>query len=139
MHQRPIPVAAEDIGTWQTIFLILSIISVVTNAGLICFTMDTFDDYENKSIRLWVFILFQWVCFIIQFSIMAAIPDIPEEILIQQDRQKFIVSKLIDKIADDDNESVKTEIVEVINFEEYPKFGGVYEKDHGNLLFKNMK
>lgn len=39
IYQRPLPFGAEDIGTWQGILQLISVISVITNAGLICFTM----------------------------------------------------------------------------------------------------
>lgn len=40
LYQRPVPQGCQDIGTWQDIFKIISVISVVTNAAIICFTMD---------------------------------------------------------------------------------------------------
>eukprot|EP01041_Mallomonas_annulata_P010589 gene10589-22100_t len=45
MFQRPLPQGAEDIGAWQGIFTFISIAAVLTNAGLIVFTMDTLGDY----------------------------------------------------------------------------------------------
>jgi hypothetical protein len=43
---------AQDIGTWQGIFQIVSIAAVITNAGLICFTMDVLNDYDIYG-RAW--------------------------------------------------------------------------------------
>ena len=40
MYQRPVPAGAQDIGSWQSIFTIISVLAVLTNAGLVCFTMD---------------------------------------------------------------------------------------------------
>ena len=37
---------------------------------------------------------------------MEAIPDVPEEIDIQLQRTEFITTKLIDKVADEENEDV---------------------------------
>eukprot|EP01035_Chromulina_nebulosa_P022758 gene22758-29465_t len=68
LYQRPIPAGAQDIGTWQTIFNIISVVGVITNAALICFTMNVLDE---------------------------AIPDVPEKVEIQLARQEFIVDKLI--------------------------------------------
>lgn len=65
IYQRPTPKGAEDIGTWQSIFTLMSVAAVVTNAALTVFTMDVLDDYSDKT-RFWIFILFQWVCFAIQ-------------------------------------------------------------------------
>jgi anoctamin-10/anoctamin-7 len=39
IFQRPVPVAAEDIGSWQTIFLLLTVASVITNGVCIVITM----------------------------------------------------------------------------------------------------
>jgi len=50
LYQRPFPKGCEDIGTWQDIFLLISIFSVVTNAGLIAFTMTVLDDQVPKVI-----------------------------------------------------------------------------------------
>lgn len=65
LHQRPFPKGAEDIGTWQTIFLMIAVIAVITNAGLTVFTMGVIDQY-SRDFNYWVFILFQWVLFALQ-------------------------------------------------------------------------
>ena len=57
--------SALDIGSWQTIFLIISVIAVVTNAGLTTYTMTTLDGF-SMEFKFWVFILFQWICFMLQ-------------------------------------------------------------------------
>lgn len=141
LHQRPFPKGAEDIGTWQMIFLALSVIAVVTNAGLTVFTMNCLD-HLNLVARYWIFILFQWVCFILQVIIMEAIPDVPEDIDIQLQRTEFIVKKLIDKVADDDdNDASSTADPQApIVFDQYPvDVGGRYSEAHGgNFLMDNM-
>eukprot|EP00600_Ochromonadales_sp_CCMP1393_P002315 CAMPEP_0174981828 /NCGR_PEP_ID=MMETSP0004_2-20121128/16120_1 /TAXON_ID=420556 /ORGANISM="Ochromonas sp., Strain CCMP1393" /LENGTH=728 /DNA_ID=CAMNT_0016233643 /DNA_START=101 /DNA_END=2287 /DNA_ORIENTATION=+ len=106
LFQRPFPKGCEDIGTWQDIFLLLSVAAVITNAGLITFTMTTLDRYSTST-KFWIFVLFQWVCFALQFAIMEAIPDVPEQIIIQQKRMEFITSKLIEKIADGKHSDVE--------------------------------
>jgi anoctamin-10/anoctamin-7 len=65
VFQRPVPSGAQDIGFWQDILLIIATVSVVTNAGLIVFTMSTLNRYSD-AFRFWTFILFQWVCLAIQ-------------------------------------------------------------------------
>jgi hypothetical protein len=49
----------------QNIFLIISVISVVTNAGMTVFTMNTLNGLHDRT-RYWIFIVFQWVCFSLQ-------------------------------------------------------------------------
>jgi len=108
VYRRPVPTSAEDIGAWQSIFLIIAIAAVATNAGITCFTMTVLDDKNWSStvilkVKLWTFIIFQWVCYITQAIIMEAIPDIPEQAIYHLQRNEHIVSKVIDHVADDDD------------------------------------
>jgi len=105
-YQRPIPIGAQDIGTWLTIFQFIAVVSVITNAGLICFTMTTLNEYTALG-RTWVFIGFQWALITMQFISEQAIPDEPEEALIQIERMEFICSKLIEQELDDEEIKVK--------------------------------
>ena len=54
--RRPIPVAASSIGTWQTIYLVTAITAVITNSGLLVFTLHAFD-YKGVSAGdlMWIF------------------------------------------------------------------------------------
>ena len=89
--------STEKIGAWQDILTILSTLAVVTNAGIIVFTMNIFDD-ETDHTRFWIFILFQWVLLGFQLSLAILIPDVPAEVSIQQARQKVLVERAIYKI-----------------------------------------
>lgn len=100
-YQRPVPIGAQDIGSWQVIFSLVSVVSVVTNAAIVCFTMNVLDGYSYLG-RTWLFIGFQWFLISVQFIISAAIPDTPESVHIQQKRAEFIVSKLILHVEDED-------------------------------------
>eukprot|EP01039_Chlorochromonas_danica_P004477 gene4477-4905_t len=122
LHQRPFPKGGEDIGTWQSIFLMISVAAVITNAALTVFTMDTLDSFSFQ-LRMWIFVGFQWVCFSLQMIIMAVIPDVPEEIDIQLERRDFIVSKLIDKVEDEDDSDIMG-VEEEIKLQTYPLIGG---------------
>lgn len=106
MYQRPVPQGAQDIGSWQSIFAILTTVSVITNAGLICFTMDlTKKDGEWEATdgqRLWMFIAFQWVIIGFQYLAGVYIDDVPVDVDIQLKRMEFINSKVIFKVADED-------------------------------------
>ena len=84
----------------------MSVAAVLTNAGLITFTMSTFNSHSTST-RFWIFVAFQWACFALQYIIMEAIPDVPEEIEIQLQREEFIVRKLIDKVGDELNDDVR--------------------------------
>jgi anoctamin-10/anoctamin-7 len=52
LYQRPIPLGAEDIGTWMPIFQFVAIAAVVTNGGLVCFTMNSLSEFSNWG-RVW--------------------------------------------------------------------------------------
>ena len=52
-----------------------------------------------------LFIGFQWTLIVVQFVVAEICPDVPEEVEIQIDRQNFIRSKILDKVADDDMEN----------------------------------
>jgi hypothetical protein len=68
---------------------------------------------------------------------MAVIPDIPEEIDIQQKRTEFIVRKLIDKV-EDDNTADYVGTPGPIDFQKYPLSGGTFK--HSDHFFTgNMK
>lgn len=105
-YQRPIPTGVEDIGTWQTIFTFVAGAAVVSNAGLTFFTMDTFDHVPLSS-RVWWFVGFQYTVMGIMYAFALLVPDEPESVVIQLQRQEFLVDKLINKTADDDQEATK--------------------------------
>jgi hypothetical protein len=121
-YQRPIPSGAQDIGTWQSIFNIISVAAVITNAGLVCFTMDVLWRYSLFG-RVWVFIGFQWVIIGCQFLSQLVIEDIPEEVTIQLQRNEFINLKVIEKVEDEGyGECVDSSVYEVT--EEATENGG---------------
>jgi hypothetical protein len=84
----------------KLILEIISRISIVTNAALIVFTMNNLDSY-SLTFRFWIFVLFQWISFIVQSVIKYFLIDESEVITTQKQREKFIVSKLIHKVPDD--------------------------------------
>lgn len=101
-QQRPIPTGAEDIGTWQVIFSLIAGSAVISNGALTCFTMDTFANHSNYS-RAWFFLGFQYAVFSLMYIFSLVVPDEPEDVAIQLQRGEFIVPKIIDRIADEDD------------------------------------
>jgi len=101
-HQRPRPAGAQDIGSWGAIFSVVTTICVVTNAGLIVFTMEVLKMYSDMT-RMWVFIGFQWALFTLQYIIEKIIPDEPLEVGIQVQRADFLNAKILQKQKDDDD------------------------------------
>jgi hypothetical protein len=52
VYQRPIPNSAQNIDSWHKMFTIVSVASIITNGGLICFTMNIFQHLNLKT-RIW--------------------------------------------------------------------------------------
>lgn len=104
--RRVFPKGAQDIGTWQAVFEFIMTLSVPFNCGLVVFTMSIFDDYSEKF-RFWLFIAAQWFLFSMQAILRRVIPHTPSKVLIQMERQDFIVSKLIDFVQDDDDDELR--------------------------------
>lgn len=111
LYQRPVPAGAQDIGTWQSIFSIVTGAAVITNAGLICFTMNVLPSNYLITTRIWCFFGFQWVMFIVQAAAMYLIDDEPEEVTIQKQRMDYIVSKVIDKVRDEETTPVEDNLM----------------------------
>ena len=80
MYQRVRPGGAQDIGTWQTVFAIMSGAAVVTNGALLVFTMDTFDALPGDAMydKAWLFLVFQYVMFGLMFLLALLVDDVPE-------------------------------------------------------------
>lgn len=53
-----------------------------------------------------IFVGFQWSLIGVQFIAQAIVPDVPEEVEVQLERMEFIVSKVIDKTEDEDQDTV---------------------------------
>jgi len=116
--QRPFPTATQDIGLWSKVFWILSIASIITNAAIMSFTMNTFDHDFHDSVRYWMFILYQWIGLIVVLQLSSSGGDYdhqrcssshsshinyspPTAVSIQLARTAFIVRQLIDQVRSD--------------------------------------
>ena len=85
-------------------------VGVITNGGLIVFTMTVLDNLGwTASGKQWIFIGFQWFLFISQAITRLAINDIPQPV-IQQERQALYVAKVIDKVPDEELENANSEV-----------------------------
>jgi len=104
MLQRPLPVPAQDIGTWQAVFNLLIILAVSTNAGLICFVMENVLNEKPLSIRVWAFVIIQYGMFAIMYVVQVYVPDVPPDVELQLKRADFLVSKIIERVPDDDDD-----------------------------------
>ena len=58
LYRRPMYRCAEDIGTWQYVLGVMSVVGTITNAAMMSFTSDTLNIYFTKgweSTDQWVF------------------------------------------------------------------------------------
>ena len=100
--RRPWPIGAEDIGSWYPIFQIIGVISIVSNAGILSWTMDLFGEDMTSTSRLAIFIVFVLTNFLLRAIIAQLSFDKREdEVNIQLARQAHIVKKVIDKVPDE--------------------------------------
>lgn len=54
-----------------------------------------------------IFIGYQWACFTLMYLASALIPDKSTEVMIQEDRSAFIISKIIDRVPDEADEEMQ--------------------------------
>lgn len=99
--RRPEPRSCEDIGTWFPILEIISTAAVLTNAGLVAFTSTNCENYTWAA-RVWIFFGISAGVVATKYYIAISIPDIPEEVEIQIQRQKYFIDKIMYNVPDDD-------------------------------------
>jgi len=117
--RRPVTQMAQDIGTWQTIFYIMGIIAVMTNAGVVFFTSHSIIPPDwipvgAQAFRAWMWVLAVGVILIFKFAVDLAVPDVPGWVQIQLDRQDYIVRKCLAREPDDDEAEAREEGVETM-------------------------
>ena len=69
---------------------------------------------------------------------MELIPDIPEEVLLQQSRTEYLTEKIIEQIADDAEGALLLSYEEPLEISTYDITGGSYQGRHSNLIIENM-
>ena len=100
--RRPWPVGAEDIGSWYPIFQIIGALSIVSNAGILSWTMDLLGDDMSSTSRLVIFIVFVLANLTLRQGIsQVTFSKQEDEVIIQLARQAHIVRKIIDKVPDE--------------------------------------
>jgi hypothetical protein len=100
VYQRPVPMGAEDIGAFEGVFNMIAYVAVVTNAGLAVFTLTIFDAFSVSS-RMWLFVSFQYTCFLVMIFVQVMVPVTSEDCDIQVQRSRLLERKLIDRIPDE--------------------------------------
>jgi len=101
VYKRCQPVGAQDIGIWQSIFTMTAYASVVCNAAIVVFVMG--DLSVPNYVKVWCFILFQYVLLAILVVADVAIPDVAEEVVIQTERSAFFQDAIVEGNEPDDD------------------------------------
>mmetsp|Transcript_35625 Transcript_35625/g.44960 ORF Transcript_35625/g.44960 Transcript_35625/m.44960 type:complete len:172 (+) Transcript_35625:19-534(+) len=123
VFQRPQPKRAQDIGTWMVIFQIMNVLSVISNSAIICFVMENvFSENVLLSTKLWIFILMNSLLLSMMFLLQISVRDVPAAVTLQLRRTDHIVSKLIARIADEDEDNFKL-LENISDFEIAPELG----------------
>jgi len=107
--KRAEPKGAEDIGTWYTILEIMATAAVITNSLIVVFTANAlFGEggwYPQQKWSKWViFVVMEHAIMFIKFGFALAVDDVPADVHMQLARQAYLVTKVIDHTADDDDE-----------------------------------
>ena len=110
--RRPWPAGAEDIGTWESILTIMSILATITNGMMITQTSSTFDTLPEQQ-RLVIFIVLEWILVGIKIVLMAALDDGPEGVEMRIERQDFLISKIIGLERDEEKDLEDDELFEI--------------------------
>jgi hypothetical protein len=103
--RRNIPIGAQDIGSFQGCFELMSTLAMVSNSGLVFFTMREafFDkDTPGKTI-IWLFFGTLGMIKVLISGIHAVIPDESEMVTIQLERTDFVKRRLIDLSREDED------------------------------------
>jgi len=93
VHNRVIPMGAEDILTWMDALQIVSYIAVMTNSALICFSMEVIQ--LSLIYKLWIFFFLQYSILFAMYIFDRVVDDVPEDVSIQIGRQHFLRNRAL--------------------------------------------
>jgi len=86
---------AEDIGEWMNILQLMSIIAVVTNVGVLCFTskhLMTVQFHVSAENQIWTFIALEHLIIVAKLCVMLYIPDVPEWVKKRSARDAYMLN-----------------------------------------------
>lgn len=99
LYPRPVPRAAENIEPWLDIFDSAITVGILTNAGLIVFTMREFSKWSlGHQCALWIGIVLVLLGY--RAILRRYCAALPEEIIVQKQRNVFIEQKLVKRHPD---------------------------------------
>jgi hypothetical protein len=114
LYRRPFPdsqitlanvfFAQSEFQIWKTVFDFTVSIAIVTNAGLIFFTMTLFEHKLQLSAKVWCF--FAFIAFLMVFRAFIAkqIQEVPKKVKLQLNRQEAIVKRVVYRTPDENQD-----------------------------------
>ncbi|KAF9126169.1 Anoctamin-7 [Mortierella sp. 14UC] len=130
-HKRPIAQAAQDIGSWEAILMLLTHISVFTNACLLAFRSDWLKNnvflkvpwivqhpnvtgekpyFPLIAVQLLFIFIFEHLVFLIKIAIANLVRDTPQTVKLAIQRETYYT-----RLALDDEEPARDEVLEDID------------------------
>eukprot|EP00824_Muranothrix_gubernata_P011795 TRINITY_DN2533_c1_g1_i1.p1 TRINITY_DN2533_c1_g1~~TRINITY_DN2533_c1_g1_i1.p1 ORF type:complete len:713 (-),score=171.93 TRINITY_DN2533_c1_g1_i1:46-1872(-) len=125
-HQRPVAKGAEDIGTWYNILEIMSTAAVITNAGIVAFTSDVFEE-KSFRFRIWLFIFAEHIIVGLKFVVALIVPDIPEAVKIEYERQLYLKEKIMNGEESDLDEGGPPKVAQYDGEDDIDTYSDNYE------------
>uniref|UniRef100_A0A7S3JMU0 Anoctamin transmembrane domain-containing protein n=1 Tax=Aureoumbra lagunensis TaxID=44058 RepID=A0A7S3JMU0_9STRA len=114
--KRVEPVAAETIGTWEYVIELMSLISVQTNALLICFTGLFFNQLAIVH-RLALFLLFEHLILGLKLFLNEYTSSTDPHVDMQLQRQAFLYSKIFLNIPDEPDTAATGGLRKILSFD----------------------
>ncbi|CAG8621701.1 10952_t:CDS:10, partial [Paraglomus occultum] len=115
-NQRAVGHQAQDIGMWENILRVISLLAVLTNAGIIAFhstyMRKQFDKYIDNNdqllvARLLFMLIFEHAVFLLKLGFALLIPDVPKAVRIAIERENYMA-----RIALEDEDPAADELEE---------------------------
>lgn len=101
VYRRVQPSGAEDIGHYQAIFEGLNVAGAVSNSAIICFRTPIFGGSPHHKDVAFVSLVAAFFSLVTLVKVVT--DDAHPDVLLQIERQAFINSKIVDKIADEED------------------------------------
>ncbi|KAF1772732.1 Anoctamin [Phytophthora cactorum] len=99
--RRPFPQPAKSIGVWFYIFRFMTYITVGTNAALILWTSDLFENYSG-TVKAFSFVVVWQVGLAISLFIERTVPDMPNHLGLLLERYDHIVNVVFKNLSEGD-------------------------------------
>ncbi|KAG7398976.1 hypothetical protein PHYBOEH_009969 [Phytophthora boehmeriae] len=116
--RRPFPSPAKDIGVWFYILRFMTYMTVGTNAALILWTSDLFDD-TSGTVKAFGLVVAWQVGLAVSLVIERTVPDTPHAVSLLLERYDFIVDVVFRNLSEGDVSHLN-EVSEQLDLTIYP-------------------